>query len=413
MGILFFEHISFNGTITRMFDADDRKHMRAALALAEKNIGMACPNPSVGCVVVHDGRIAGEGWHEYDSMDHAEVRALQMAGDKALGSTLYVTLEPCCHHGRTPPCADLLLRKGIRRVVVARVDPNPRVSGGGIARLRAGGIRVDVGLMEEEAGRVIEPFACSVGMGRPLVTCKVGMTLDGKIGSGRRGGRTISSHEGREFGQFLRLRSDALLVGAGTVLSDDPELTYRGALRRRRRLIKVVLDSRLRTPPDARIFRDIEGGQVLIFCADRHSRQRRRKLEKSGAEVIPVPKSRNVLDLEAVIPVLSARDVQAILVEGGSHVHWEFISAGAVDRFVFIIAPMVLGGEHAIPSVGGKGFAATKDAPRFRIGRKFFAGPDLVVEAYPSYSRSIISPWRLPEIPASSPRYRARTSGKK
>lgn len=396
-----------------MFDAADRKYMRAALALAEKNSGMACPNPSVGCVVVRDGRIAGEGWHEYDGMDHAEVRALQMAGDRAPGSTVYVTLEPCCHHGRTPPCADLLLRKGVDRVVVARVDPNPKVSGRGIARLRAGGVRVDVGLMEEEAGRIIEPFGCSVLTSRPLVTCKVGMTLDGKIGSGRRGGRYISSPEGREFGQFLRLSSDALIVGAGTILSDDPELTYRGALPRRRRLLKVVLDSRLRTPPEARIFRDIEDGQVLIFCADRHSRLQRKRLEKSGAEVIPVAKSRDVLDLEAVLPALSARDVQAILVEGGSQVHWEFISAKAVDRFFFIIAPMVLGGEHAIPSVGGKGFAATKDAPRFRIGRRFFAGPDLVVEAYPSYSRSIISPWRQPETAASAPRYRARTSGKK
>jgi diaminohydroxyphosphoribosylaminopyrimidine deaminase/5-amino-6-(5-phosphoribosylamino)uracil reductase len=398
--------------LRQMFCGDDRRYMRAAMALAEKNAGMACPNPSVGCVVVRDGRIAGKGWHEYDSMDHAEVRALRMAGDKAAGSTVYVTLEPCCHYGRTPPCADLLVSKGVRRVVVAHVDPNPKVSGGGIARLRAGGVRVDVGLMEEQAGRVIESFACSIITGRPLVTCKVGMSLDGKIGTGRRGGRWITSPEGKEFGQSLRLRSDALLVGSGTILSDDPMLTYRGALPRRKPLLKVVLDSGLRTPPDARIFRDIEDGQVLIFCADRHSRQRRTKLEESGAEVIPVPKSRNVLDLEAVIPVLSARDVQAILVEGGSRVHWEFISAGAVDRFIFIIAPMVLGGEHAIPSVGGRGFAATKDAPRFRIGRKFFAGPDLVVEAYPSHSGSIISPWRLPEIPASSPRYRARTSGK-
>jgi len=397
----------------QMFDAVDRKFMRRAIALAEKNRGMACPNPSVGCVVVRNGKIEGTGWHEYDKMDHAEVRALEMAGDAARQSTVYVTLEPCCHHGRTPPCADLLLKNDVRRVVVAHVDPNPRVSGGGIARLRAKGIRVDVGLMEEQAGRIIESFACSISAGRPLVTCKVGMSLDGKISSGRRGGRWITSTEGKEFGQSLRLRSDALLVGTGTVLSDDPLLTYRGTLPRRSRLKKVVLDSRLRTPPDAKLFRDIEDGQVLIFCGEGNSAPRRNRLEKSGAEVIPVPKSGNALDLEAVLDALFARDVQGILVEGGSRVHWEFISAKAVDSFYFIIAPMVLGGEHAIPSVGGKGFGATSDAPRFRIGRRFFAGPDLVVEAYPSYSRSIISPWRSPETAASFPRYRERTSAKK
>jgi len=379
-----------------MFDTVDKNYMQAAIALAEKNIGMAGPNPSVGCIVVHDGRVVGKGWHEYDRKDHAEVRALEMAGDKALKSTAYVTLEPCCHRGRTPPCTDLLVRKGIRRVVVACVDPNPKVSGGGIANLRAKGIRVDVGLMEETAGRIIEPYACSMITGLPFVISKVGMSLDGKIGNGRKEGRWITSDEGRDYGQSLRLRSDALLVGVGTILSDDPQLTYRGSRSRRKPLLRVILDSDLRTPPNARIFKNIEDGPVLIFCRKGNTDSCRKRLEKNGAEVVAIPKSGNMLDLEAVLEELSCREVQGILVEGGSRVHWECVSSKIVDRFDFIMAPMVLGGEHAIPSIGGKGYAATKDAPRFRIRRSFFAGPDLVLEAYPSYSRSIISPWRLP-----------------
>ena len=380
-----------------MFDARDRRYMRTALALAEKYIGLASPNPSVGCIVVRDERIIGRGWHEYEGLDHAELRALKTASGSPRNATVYVTLEPCCHRGRTPPCTDLLIREGVRRIVVARADPNPLVSGRGIAKLRANGIRVDVGLFDERAGEIIESFACRMTTGLPLVVSKVGMSLDGKIGTGRKGGRWITSPEGREYGQYLRLRADALMVGVGTILSDNPNLTYRGGAARRRPLLRVILDSNLRTPPDARIFQGVGHAPVLIFCKKGRATDRQKDLESRGGEIVPVPTVKSVLDLDAVLKELAKRDVLGLLVEGGSRVHWELLTRKMVDRFNFIVAPMILGGKDAIPSVGGKGYAATADAPKFRIRRSFNAGTDLVLDAYPSYSRSIISPWQPQE----------------
>jgi len=385
-----------------MFDAQDRKYMQAALALAEKNIGLASPNPSVGCIVVRGDTIIGRGWHEYEGLDHAEVRAIKTATGPTRGATVYVTLEPCSYRGRTPPCADLLIRKGIRRVVIARVDPNPRVSGRGIEKMRSKGLRVDVGLMAERAGEIIESFACRMTTGFPFVVSKVGMSLDGKIGTGKKGGRWISSREGREFGQSLRLRADALLVGVGTVLVDNPRLTYRGTAAKSRPLLRVVLDSNLRTPPDARIFQDSAQSPILIFCKKGRPAARRRGLEASGGEVIPVPTVHRFPDFGAVLKELAKRNVLGVLVEGGSLVHWELLSRKMVDRFIFIVAPMILGGKDAVPSVGGKGYAATINAPKFRIRGSFSAGPDLILDAYPSYSRSIISPWLPQENPPSS-----------
>jgi diaminohydroxyphosphoribosylaminopyrimidine deaminase/5-amino-6-(5-phosphoribosylamino)uracil reductase len=385
-----------------MFDARDRRYMSTALALAEKHIGLASPNPSVGCVVVRNGKIIGRGWHEYRALDHAEVRALKTASGPTRGATVYVTLEPCSHTGRTPPCTDILIGKGIGRVVAARVDPNPLVSGRGIEKLRSRGIRVDVGLMEERAGEIIESFACRMTTGLPLVVSKVGMSLDGKIDTGKKGGRRISSAEGREFGQSLRLRADAILIGVGTLLTDNPQLTYRGPGSRSRPLLRVVLDTHLRTPPDARIFQNACHVPVLIFCKKGAAAERQKKLEARGGEIIPVPTAGRILNLEAVLMELAKRDVLGLLVEGGSRVHWEFLSRKMVDCFYFIVAPMILGGENAVPSVGGKGYGTTAVSPKFRIRRSFSAGTDMVLEAYPSYSRSIISPWRQRENPPSS-----------
>lgn len=379
-----------------MFSAADRKHMKEALALAAKGIGLASPNPSVGCVAVKDERVVGRGWHEYARLDHAEVRALGEAGERSRGATVYVTLEPCCHQGRTPPCADLLVESGVRRVVVARIDPNPRVSGKGVERLRAAGIKVDVGLMAGQAGRIIEPFACRMTTGLPLVVSKVGMTLDGRIGIAgdhRDNDRRITSPESREFGHSLRLGLDAILVGVGTVLSDDPELTYRGAPPKAKPLVRVVLDPWLRTPSNARLLQSGSPAPVLVFCNSEAATARRTELEKQGAEVAPVPYSGGELDLRAVLTELGERGVLGVLVEGGARVHWSFLSGAFVDLFYFIVAPFILGGSSAIPCVGGKGYSAIAEAPRFRISRSFSIGPDTVLEAYPSYSRSIISPW--------------------
>jgi len=380
-----------------MFDSADRKFMRKALALAENNLGVSSPNPSVGCIIVLDGRIVGRGWHDYSLLDHAEVNALKEAGGNAKNSTAYVTLEPCSHQGRTPPCTDRLIEAGIRRVVVSRIDPNPRVSGKGIERLTAAGVRVDVGLYKEEAGKLIEPFACHITTESPFVIGKVGMSLDGKIGTGHPEGRQITSLEGKEFGQRLRLAVDALLVGVGTVLKDDPELTYRGSATKARSLLRIVLDSHLRTPPSARIFQARPRSPVLIFCNQDASESRSRKLQREGAEIVRVPVLRSGLDLKSVLVELGERGVLGLLVEGGSRIHWSFLSGGFVDVFYFIVAPVVLGGKDAVPSVGGTGYRAIADSPRFKIRRSYSIGPDFVLETYPANSRSIISPWRLPE----------------
>jgi diaminohydroxyphosphoribosylaminopyrimidine deaminase / 5-amino-6-(5-phosphoribosylamino)uracil reductase len=387
-----------------MFDSADRRFMKKALALAEKGLGLSSPNPSVGCCIVQDGRVVGRGWHEYATMDHAEVRALREASERARGATAYVTLEPCCHFGRTPPCTNALIQAGVQRVVVARIDPSSKVAGRGIELLRAAGIQVDAGLMSEEVGALIAPFACHATTGLPLVISKVGMSLDGKIGTGFPEGREITSPEGREFGQRLRLSVDALLAGIGTILADDPELTYRGKAPKSRPLIRVILDSKLRTPPSARLFQAHPPSPVLIFCGPSAPDHCRRELESRGAEIIAVGESDEGIDLHAILQELGKRNVLGLLVEGGSHVHWSFLSNNLVDLFYFIIAPVVLGGDHAIPSVGGKGYKATIDSPRFKIRRSFTAGPDMVLETYPSYSKSIISPWFSPEnAPSGKP----------
>lgn len=396
-----------------MFDANDRRFMRKALALAKKGLGVASPNPSVGCLIVQAGRIVGCGYHEYPLLDHAEVRALREAATLSRNATAYVTLEPCCHQGRTPPCADRLIESGVRRVVVARIDPNPRVSGQGIARLRSAGVQVDVGLFQEEAGEIIEPFACRIVTGIPLVVSKAGMSLDGKIGTAERRDRQITSPESLEFAQRLRLSADAVLIGVGTVLSDDPELTYRESAPKSRPMVRVILDSSLRTPVSARLFQSSPSSPVLIFCGSSVSDRRRAELEKQGATILAVPHSDDGLDLHAVLQELGEREILGLLVEGGSQVHWSFVSSRLVDKFFFLIAPLILGGKNAVPSVGGKGYDLIAEAPRFRIRRSFYAGPDIVLEAYPAYTKSIISPWLPQENAPSGARDLLRSSKRK
>jgi diaminohydroxyphosphoribosylaminopyrimidine deaminase/5-amino-6-(5-phosphoribosylamino)uracil reductase len=387
--------------------------MRNALALARKGVGLSSPNPPVGCVIVRNGEVVGRGWHEYAQRDHAEVRALREASKSARGATAYVTLEPCCHQGRTPPCVDSLIQAGIRRVVAARPDPNPTVSGRGIDALRSAGIRVDTGILSEQAGELIEPFACHVTTGLPLVVCKVGMSLDGKIGTGRRTGRWVTSNEGREFGQSLRHEADALLVGIGTVLADNPELTCRGKAPKGRQLTRVILDPRLQTPPAARLFRDCACSPLLLFCGPQASPRRRGKLEGPGVEIVEVPCRSDEVGLKAVLRELGKRNILSLLVEGGSRVHWSFLSGRLVDKFYFIIAPLVLGGKQAVPSVGGKGYRSAEDSPKFKLHRCFNAGRDIVLVTYPSYSRSIISPWLSPESAPSDGQDFLPSSGRK
>jgi diaminohydroxyphosphoribosylaminopyrimidine deaminase / 5-amino-6-(5-phosphoribosylamino)uracil reductase len=385
-------------------ESPDLIFMRQAMEMAENSVGVASPNPPVGCVVEQSGEIVGRGWHEFATRDHAEVRALAEAGEKARGSTVYVTLEPCSHYGRTPPCVSALRNAGVRRVVIAQVDPNPEVCGKGIAALRSASIEVVVGPMQTEGARIIEPFACHVTTGLPLVVAKAGMSLDGRIAAAGGRGGYLSSEEGRELGRQLRFQLDAILVGIGTVLADNPRLSYRGEKTKGRRLLPVVLDGMLRTPPEARVFENADKSRVLIFCRAEAPDDRRHALESAGAEIIAVSHDAGGLDLHQVMRELGRRRILGLLVEGGSGIHWSFLSGRLVDKFVFIIAPMILGGLGSVPCVGGAGYPSVGEAPRFRMSRVFQAGTDLVLEAYPSYSRSILSPWIPAPEPVGSPR---------
>lgn len=386
---------------------DDRRFMQEAIRLARLGVGVASPNPPVGCVIVRRGAIVGRGTHVYRRRDHAEVAALNEAGGRARGATAYVTLEPCCHHGRTPPCAPALVSAGVRRVVVAVEDPNPEVNGRGIAALKAAGVRVDTGMLREQAQRLIEVFACHVTTGSPFVVAKAGMTLDGRIGIPGRGRLQITSGQSSEVNERLRHRLDAVLVGVGTVLEDDPRLTYRGKAEKGRALVRVVLDSRLRTPPSAHLF-DAASSPVILYCSASAPAGRRKALEKRGAEIVRVPRLRGGLSLQHVLRDLGRREILGILVEGGSTVHWSFLSQGMVDKFYFIVAPLLLGGRTALPAVAGAGFAGLESAARLKITSARLAGGDLVVEAYPRNSRSLISPWLRPEAPPC-----ARRSGRR
>ena len=355
------------------------RHMRRALDLARRGAGAVAPNPMVGAVIVRDGRVVGEGHHRVYGGRHAEVAALAAAGARARGATLYANLEPCVHHGKTPPCVDALLAMGIRRVVAAMRDPDPKVCGRGFRALRRAGVTVDVGLLARDAARLNEAFVHAVVTGRPLVTLKAGLSLDGRIAAAGGRSRWITSPAARRQAHQLRQRADAVLVGVGTILADNPQLTARprGAPGRRQPC-RVVLDSRFRTPAEGRLLAGAHGGAVVIYGLDCQSR-RRRKLEEAGADVVVVRSRRGRPDLRAVLADLGGRGVRSLLVEGGGQVSWSFLETGLADRIAWFIAPCLLGGG-GVPVVAGPGVA--DPARGFRVADLTVTrhGPDLLVE---------------------------------
>jgi diaminohydroxyphosphoribosylaminopyrimidine deaminase/5-amino-6-(5-phosphoribosylamino)uracil reductase len=358
--------------------------MRRALALAERGRGTTRPNPVVGAVVARGGRVLAEGFHLRAGLPHAEVNALaRLRARAARGATLYVNLEPCCHQGRTGPCTEAILAAGIARVVVGMVDPNPLVDGAGIARLRRAGVRVDVGCLGAECRAANRAFSIWARARRPLVTLKAAASLDGFIAPSN-GARSrtrapvwLTGPAARRMAHELRAAHDAVLVGSGTVLADDPQLTVRlpAAPRGRAAPVRVVLDGRLRTPADAKVLGP--AAPTLIFTRRGAPRARARALRAAGAEVIELP-ARGRLPVEAVLAELAARDVQSVLVEGGAAVHGSFIEAELVDDVALFVAPRLLGGGVPIAA----GFTRGLDAA-FGLGqlsaRRF--GPDLLLTA--------------------------------
>ena len=330
--------------------------MQRAMNLARKATGLASPNPLVGCVLVREGQIVGEGFHQYDLRDHAEVVAIKSAGEKARGATLYVNLEPCNHTGRTGPCTEAIIKAGIQRVVASIDDPNPVVAGGGFDRLRAAGVEVFTGVLEEAARRLNEPFAKWIRKKRPFVTLKSAMTLDGQLAlpqAGKRKSSTwITSEESRAEVHRMRHASDALLTGIGTILADDPLLTERSGLPRRRRLLRVILDSKLRLSPRARIVKSADD-DLLVFTTENAGTARARSLQMAGVEIVSMKKRAGHMDLNAVMKELGKREVLSVLLEAGSELNGAALAADIVDKVFLFYAPK-FAGETRVPFATAK-----------------------------------------------------------
>jgi diaminohydroxyphosphoribosylaminopyrimidine deaminase / 5-amino-6-(5-phosphoribosylamino)uracil reductase len=374
----------------------DEQYMRRALDLARAGVGLVSPNPAVGAVVVDaSDREVGAGTHTYEEVKHAEVIALEQAGSAARGGTLYLNLEPCSHQGRTGPCADAVIGAGVSRVVCSMQDPNPKVAAQGFDRLRASGIKVEVGLCESEAKKLNEGFAKYIRCGTPLVTLKSAMTLDGKIADARKigteagagdsgfegacsGYHWITGEVARAHVQQVRHQSDAILVGVGTVMADDPLLTDRSGLPRRRKLLRVILDSYLRIPLGSRVIQTAED-DVLVLCSTAEQ-ETRRELEGRGIRVEPISVGVDGRpDFTAIVRRLGELEVTSLLIEGGALVNGAALASGEVDKVFFYYAPKILGGD-AIPFIAGEDLRGKAPCVHHYVLHRF--GEDFALEGY-------------------------------
>lgn len=359
--------------------------MLRALELAARALGRTSPNPMVGAVVVRDDEILGEGFHTRAGEDHAEVAALRGAGDRARGADLYVNLEPCSHFGRTPPCADAIIRAGVGRVFAALRDPNPRVDGQGIERLREAGVAVHVGLLAAAARRLNEVYCKHITTGLPHVTLKSGMSLDGKIATRTGESRWITGEAARLKVHEIRNSVDAVLVGIGTILADDPELTTRLPDVECRHPDRIIIDSLLRVPLKSRVLVRRGPSRVILVASPHVPEERVRLLRGLGAEVLIIPGAAGGdrrVDLRAVMRELGRLGITSLLVEGGSEIAASCLEAGIVDKVLFFIAPTIIGGRDAPSVIGGHGSGALADAPRLCDVRYTAVGDNLMVEGY-------------------------------
>jgi len=369
-------------------DAHATRFMEHALELARKGAGLASPNPMVGCILVREGQIVGEGFHQYEKRDHAEIVALKSAGEKARGSTMYVTLEPCNHTGRTGPCTEAIIAAGVRRVVAAMEDPNPVNSGRGFDRLRAAGIEVFTGVSEEAARTLNEAFACWIRTKKPFVTLKSALTLDGQLAlppersnlrkrpRKKKVTNWISSEESRAEVHRMRHAADALLTGIGTIKMDDPLLTDRSGLRRRRPLLRVILDWGLTISPHSRIVQTA-AKDVLVFAQQHANTRRVRALEKAGVEVVRAASRSGQINLEAVLAELGRREILSVLLEAGPTLNGAALTAGIVHKLFLFYAPKI-SGETRVPFA----LAPNLKLPPLQKVRTQAFGSDIAVEAY-------------------------------
>ena len=362
----------------------DEIFMREALRIARNAEGRTSPNPLVGAVIVRDGKIIAEGWHRQAGTPHAEIHALNMAGELARDATLYVTLEPCSHFGRTPPCARAIVDAGIKKVFAAMTDPNPKVAGRGVEILRTAGIEVEVGLLEDEARRLNEVFIKWVTEKIPFVTLKFACSLDGKIATVGGESQWISCEASRKFSHRLRDVNDGILVGIGTVLADNPSLTTR--LVDGKNPARIIVDSNARTPLDAKVVTD---GQARTFIAvtTNAPSEKISALKNRGVEIITAGDGARV-DLKILLRELAAREITSVLVEGGGTINFAMLSAGLVDKIFAFVAPKILGGKNSLSAIAGEGFAKLTDAVALENFSAEKIGDDFLLSGYVKDSKS-------------------------
>jgi len=359
---------------------DDGYFMKRALILARRAAGRTSPNPMVGAVIVRDRKIIAEGYHKKAGAPHAEVIAMKQAGGRARGSTLYVNLEPCCHiKKKTPPCTRAIIKAGIRRVVVAMTDPNPMVSGKGIQELRNAGIGVETGILEDEARRLNEAYIRFITVKRPFVILKLAQSLDGKIATSKGESKWITGEKARRLVHRLRNEMDAVMVGINTIIKDDPSLDCR--LRGGRNPLRIILDSKLRIPCDARVL-DHNDGRTIIVTTERANRDKMERIMDKGGQILIVNDRGGRVDIRDMMKRLGRMDIMSILIEGGSSIATSAISEGVVDKIMLFISPMIMGGTDSIPSIGGKSPPSLEDTVKVRELKVRKVGKDILLEGY-------------------------------
>ncbi len=363
----------------------DAKYMSLALELAREGVGRVCPNPMVGAVIVKDDRIIGKGYHQQYGGPHAERNALASCTEDPEGAVLYVTLEPCCHHGKTPPCTDAIIESGIARVVVGAEDPNPRVAGGGISVLRKAGIDVETKVMEEECLALDPAFFKFISTGLPFVTMKYAMTLDGKIATKDGLSQWISSEEARRYTNSLRGHHMGIMVGSGTVVTDDPRLNCRtGGLSP----VRIICDSSLETPMDSYVVRTAsEEGSALryprtVIATISDNKSKIRQYEDAGVRILKTPYNKQGrVDLHYLMAALGDMGIESIMLEGGATMNWSALTEGIVDRAMAVISPKVFGGTGAKTPVSGVGVSKPEDCLKLKNMKTMVIGPDILIES--------------------------------
>ena len=359
----------------------EEDYLRLAITMASRALGRTSPNPVVGAIIVRNGRIVGKGYHRGAGTPHAEIHALAEAGRKANGADLYINLEPCCHYGRTPPCADAIIQAGIKRAFVGIQDPNPLVSGKGIKRLREAGVRVKTGILEEACRKVNEVFIKYITTKRPFVILKAAASLDGKIAAVGGNAKWITNEKSRQYVHRLRDRVDAVLVGIGTVAKDDPMLTVRLQNRGGHDPIRIVVDSTLKISLRAKVFNPLSKAPTIVATTPKASTRKIKEIEKKGGKVVVIPSPAKV-NLQLLMETLGKEEITSVLIEGGGQINTSALDEGIVDKVVFFFAPCILGGAKAPMIVGGKGVSNVEDGLRLdRIKTRRF-GDDVMIEGY-------------------------------